>query len=323
MAVGFLYEDSRLAVTPYWQAFRQVVQARSDYTTAPGPTDWAFPWEDIVLESNWPRYGALAPAFGNETVDMVSYRHYLADLLGCRQPLCILNMMPYAFTRDYVIDDQPIALWPYLAQNPHVILADGCLTHQARARLPHSISLPALPLTVGAFDPAAKTILASFRGAASHPTRRALTAFNALPGYRCEIVDPHGYVEKIDALGGIADPAYEALLNDSVFAFVPRGDCHFSYRLLEVMSFGCIPIILSDDWVLPFDRTIPWRNFALHIPEAATDRIPRLLAKLSPDTLATLQTKVQRAYQNHLANFSVIVETLLTECAMLGGTDGG
>ena len=33
-----------------------------------------------------------------------------------------------------------------------------------------------------------------------------------------------------------------------MFAFVPRGDALFSYRLLEVMARGAIPVILSDGW---------------------------------------------------------------------------
>jgi hypothetical protein len=66
---------------------------------------------------------------------------------------------------------------------------------------------------------------------------------------------------------GPDQPAYQALLQQPIFAFVPRGDCLFSYRFLEVISFGCIPIVLADGWILPFDRIIRWDGQALHLPE--------------------------------------------------------
>ncbi len=320
MAVGVRYSDNRLPLTVYYDLFLKALRARPDYTETPGPLDFAFPAEDVVIETNWPRYDQNRTALLRGAFDDAVYTDYLKTLFASPSRLCVINMQPYT------------GLLPHMVDNPNLILADGCLTQADRANAPRTISMPALPLAVGPlgggplggrplggrqFDPAAKTRIASFRGAATHPIRAALTAFNALPGYCCEIVGTTGYIGKIDATLGKVDQDYADLLNESTFAIVPRGDSHFSYRLLEVMSFGCIPIILSDGWILPFDRTIPWRELSLHIPEAAFDRIPALLARLSPATIENLQGKVIAAYQNHLANFDVIIDTLLGEAAMI------
>jgi hypothetical protein len=36
-----------------------------------------------------------------------------------------------------------------------------------------------------------------------------------------------------------------------------------SFRFLEALSFSCIPIILSNNWVLPFDELISWSEIGI------------------------------------------------------------
>ncbi len=301
MAVSLLFEDKSVALTAFWQVFRQAVQARSDYTPNPSPADVTFPWEDVALETNWPRYGRQHEAFVRGTYDNDTYNRYLDVLLDCQQTLCIVNMSPYTLTQDYLVP------------NPHLISADCSLTVQDRAFNPRTISMPALPLVSGRFEPSRKKYLATFRGGANHPVRQAMTRLNQAPGFLCELTNRTGYVGTIDASNNIIDSSYRDLLDESIFALVPRGDQHFSYRLLESMSFGCIPIILSDDWILPFDRTIPWRDMSLHVPEAASDLIPGMLATLSPESIFALQTRVTEVYARHLGTIEVILDTLIGE----------
>jgi hypothetical protein len=47
----------------------------------------------------------------------------------------------------------------------------------------------------------------------------------------------------------------------SKYSATPRGHSKFSYRFSEVMSGGSIPVILADDWLLPFrPEVIDWEK---------------------------------------------------------------
>lgn len=61
---------------------------------------------------------------------------------------------------------------------------------------------------------------------------------------------------------------YVELMRGSKFCLVPRGRRLGSFRYLEALSFGCIPVILSDGWVKPFDEVVDWSRAALQFNES-------------------------------------------------------
>jgi Exostosin family len=72
---------------------------------------------------------------------------------------------------------------------------------------------------------------------------------------------------------------YERLLQKSIFAAAPRGDDRFSYRFTKVLSAGAIPVVHSDDWVLPFRKElIDWpKECSVVIPEAKLSQMLEIL----------------------------------------------
>lgn len=305
MKVGFAYGGGGIMpLTRWYQLFSEAVRRHPDFIDHPTHDDLAIPEEDTSVECLWPRYYTPGEEFIRGTYDLDTHGKYLSALALADAPLCIVNMRTGA------------RLHEFMARNPHIIVADITLSADERAINPRSISMPALPLTIGQPGMAPHTKLATFRGYNSHPVRVAMMALNEHPGFVCELVGANHYGQ-LDAERNKADAAYVALMAESEFALVPRGDTYYSYRLLEALSFGCIPVVLSDGWVLPFDRLVPWDDFILHVPEAEVMTLPQRLAALSEPQRNAMRAAGAEAYATYFSGFDGIVAGLLREAAII------
>lgn len=313
LKVGLFLPDDTLPRTAYWERFLQAVKASELFSASAG--DLLIPQEDIAVETNWPRYGNPASAYirgsSHDFTDNGSFRQYFTRIIDATkarydQKFLYVNMHPF------------IRVPRILRQQRNVLVADISLALFERGLNSNTISMPALPIIVArSVRAGARPVLASFQGVNSHPVRQSLQGISNGKSIVVNIVDRARHVGKIDAIALNSDTDYEQLLVNSTFAFVPRGDALFSYRLLEVMSFGCIPIILSDGWVLPFDRTVQWEEFSLHVHAEAIPLIPQLLASLTPDDILARHEKTLAAYRSHLSSLEKIVATVFREAEAL------
>ena len=80
------------------------------------------------------------------------------------------------------------------------------------------------------------------------------------------------------------------IMGNSKFCFVPRGKSGWSLRLFESVFAGCVPVMLSDLWELPFEDWLDTSRFVIKWP---TTRINTELL----DYLRSLPDEVVRGYQ--------------------------
>lgn len=84
--------------------------------------------------------------------------------------------------------------------------------------------------------------------------------------------------------GATLEVMHEAY-GDSRFCFVPRGKSGWSLRFFEVLFAGCIPVMISDKWELPFEDFLDVTRFVIKWP--STQIGPQLLSYLGslPDSV--------------------------------------
>lgn len=295
--------------TIFWHRFLEALKQSDAYLR--NSHDFLIPVEDVASETNWPVYGNPAAVYIRGTAHEFGTGKNVDRYLDSVVEFARKN----AAQRLLVVNMHPFFRFPLFLRNiKNIYVADGNLVEFERALNPRTISLPALPISTGVPpDLESRDILASFQGVASHPLRHALASIADGKKIIVNLVEPSNHVGKINALTKTTDKLYEGLLKNSIFAFVPRGDANFSYRLLEVMSFGCIPVILSDGWVLPFDRVLHWNTFSLSFSSDAIPMIPDVLGSLSDDEISGRFKEVQSIYNAHFKDLDCIVETLFNE----------
>lgn len=149
----------------------------------------------------------------------------------------------------------------------------------------------------------------SFMGANSHPLRESLESLNEFDKAKVRVINSGDAVWRGHSDTKSSD--YVNLLNDSTFTLVPRGDSPYVYRLMEAMKFGSIPIIISDNWALPFSEILDYRDFSLRVKEDEWQTIPNRIKTLDDWQIKRLQDNVRTVYSKHFSSFDNQIQTLL------------
>ncbi|VDK54961.1 unnamed protein product [Cylicostephanus goldi] len=74
---------------------------------------------------------------------------------------------------------------------------------------------------------------------------------------------------------------------------------------------GCIPVVLSDDWVLPFDEVIDWSAAAVVVPEDSVLLVPDLLYTFTAEKIYQMKQRGFFIYQRYFSSVEKIAITAL------------
>ena len=104
---------------------------------------------------------------------------------------------------------------------------------------------------------------------------------------------------------------YENLLSNSTFCLVPRGRRLGSFRFLETLQAGCLPVILSNGWQLPFDEVIDWSSASFSMDERQLLQVPEILQAVSGPEVFSRRQQTQVLWESYLSTVQSIVLTSL------------
>ncbi|CAN6459627.1 unnamed protein product [Victoria cruziana] len=139
--------------------------------------------------------------------------------------------------------------------------------------------------------PSAKTMLAFFAGGNHGSVRRFLFQEWKGKDWQVQVFErlPKGL-------------NYTECMMKSKYCLCPSGHEVASPRITESILAGCIPVPISDSYVLPFSDVLDWTQFSVPIPVARIPEIKRILSGIPESTYLTLQANVLRVQRHFVVN---------------------
>ncbi|CAN6456629.1 unnamed protein product [Victoria cruziana] len=94
--------------------------------------------------------------------------------------------------------------------------------------------------------------------------------------------------------------SYRENMKSSKYCICPGGYEVNSPRVVEAIYYECVPVVVSDDYVLPFDEVLNWDAFAVILREKDIPRLKEILLSIPDYRYRMLQLGVRRVQKHFL-----------------------
>ncbi|OUZ99840.1 Exostosin-like [Macleaya cordata] len=185
---------------------------------------------------------------------------------------------------------------PELFKNFIRVLCNANTSEGFRPKI--DVTLPEINLPFGLLQqptinhrPSKRTILAFFSGGAHGYVRNVL--LNQWKGKDDEVL-VYQYLPK-----GLN---YYDLMGRSKFCLCASGWEVASPRVVESIHAGCVPVIISDNYVLPFSDVLDWSKFSVYIPVKDIPKIKDILKAIPMRRYLQMQNRVKLVQRHFVVN---------------------
>jgi hypothetical protein len=107
---------------------------------------------------------------------------------------------------------------------------------------------------------------------------------------------------------------YIQLLRQSYFCLVPSGRRLYSYRFLETLQYGCIPVITTNEnelIILPFNEIIDWSKSVIIYSNLSLSLLPYYLRMIKKNQRNDMQRECLNIWLKYFSSIQTIVLTSL------------
>ncbi|VVB14142.1 unnamed protein product [Arabis nemorensis] len=142
---------------------------------------------------------------------------------------------------------------------------------------------------IGGNRPSKRTILAFFAGKLHGHVRRIL-----LKQWSSSSEPDMKILNRID------HKTYVRFMKRSRFCVCAKGYEVNSPRVVESVLYGCVPVIISDNFVPPFLEVLDWESFAVFVPEKEIPNLRKILISIPVRRYVKMQKRVLKVQKHFM-----------------------
>ncbi|KAL6847734.1 hypothetical protein ACP4OV_021862 [Aristida adscensionis] len=181
-------------------------------------------------------------------------------------------------------------------------LSEGVFIHGRDVSLPETVlRSPRRPLkNIGGKPAAKRSILAFFAGQMHGRVRPVLLKHWGGKDADIRIYNrgPH------EVTRGMM--SYVGHMKSSKYCICPMGYEVNSPRIVEAIYYECVPVIIADNFALPFDDSLNWSEFSVVVPERDIPKLKEILLAIPQDRYITMRSNVKRVQRHFLWHASPV-----------------
>lgn len=144
---------------------------------------------------------------------------------------------------------------------------------------------------IGGYPPLNRTILAFFAGGLHGRIRPALFRH-----WKDKDEDIKVYEDLPNTF------SYQEMMKQSKFCLCPSGHEVASPRIVEAIYAECVPVLISQTYILPFSDVLDWSSFSIQISLSDLQNLKHILMGISEDRYRKMLEGVKQVQKHFIIN---------------------
>lgn len=126
----------------------------------------------------------------------------------------------------------------------------------------------------------------------------------------CKIENKIDYTKRCEYTTG-REFKYPDILKEGLFCLILRSARLTQAILMDVIASQCIPVVISDSVVMPFNSHIDWHRIAMFIPESNLKNLVKIIYAVSDERRGELYWQLRWVFERYFSSIERITLTTL------------
>ncbi|KAG8364507.1 hypothetical protein BUALT_Bualt18G0004400 [Buddleja alternifolia] len=96
--------------------------------------------------------------------------------------------------------------------------------------------------------------------------------------------------------------SYNEMMEKSKYCLCPSGHEVASPRVVEAIYAECVPVLISEDYILPFNDVLDWDKFSVRVSVEELPKLKEILMRIGNDEYTLLQKRVREVQRHFVVN---------------------